>query len=690
MKNNPVSALSVYAIILCSMSACTTTPVIQHDALRIEVNSKMQTRITAEFNNAAPLMKDFSTSEMLITPDFQTGAFHLKKSKEQSIDDHAGKGKAWLYTGIDTSHHLQKILRIKTYDQFPDIAFLDVRYVNTGTQPISVSGWINSHYNVLPSTDTTKFWSFQGSSHPDRRDWIQKVNPGFHEENFMGMNASDYGGGIPVVDLWRKDVGLAVGQTETVAKLVSLPVNYGEQDQTATLGVSYHFPKLRSLTPGDTLQTFETFVSVHQGDCFTTLQAFAAYMKTKGIAPAHPEPAAFEPIWCAWGYGRNFTVKEILATLPKVRELGIHWVGIDDGYQQAEGDWHTNREKFPEGDAGMKALVDSIHAAGMKAVLWWAPLAADSGSKFLKEHPDALLIQKNGKPEHISWWDAYYMAPTDSVVIRAAKNTVKLFMQDWGFDALKLDGQHMNACAPDYAPGHNLQYPAQAYEDLPQYFKTIFETARSIDPNAVVEFCPCGDCMNFYIMPYTNQFVASDPESSWQVRTKALVYHALMPQTAYFGDHVELINGDFASQIGVGGVPGTKFVWPETNTSTNEHGTSSNAKLLLTPQKEALYKKWIGLYNKMELSKGKYLGKLYDIGYDYPEAHCIEKNGIMYYAFYNKSYQGKIQLRGLDPSKHYTVVDYFHHKSLGSIQGSDPELQVNFTDFLMLKVVPES
>jgi alpha-galactosidase len=681
MKNFPSLLTIVAAVLFGSLSSCSTTPVITHDALRIEVNDSMQTRISANFDGASPLMNDFSTSESLITSQFQTGAFTLNKKEKIAVDDHAGKGTAWMFTGTDQAHGLQKILRIKTYDSFPDVAYLDVRYVNIGDQPLSVTGWINSRYKVIPSEDTTKFWSFQGSSHEDRRDWIQRVNPGFHQENYMGMNASDYGGGIPVVDLWRKDVGLAIGHTEPVAKLVSLPIEYAKDAQEATLDIEYHYPRAKSLAAGDTLQTFHTFVSVHQKDCFATLKQFAAYMQTKGIKPAPSEPAAFEPIWCAWGYGRNFTVKEILNTLPKVKELGIHWVGIDDGYQQAEGDWNTNRQKFPEGDIGMKTLVDSIHAAGMKAVLWWAPLAVDSGTKFLKENPNVLLIQENGKPQHISWWDSYYMAPTDSAALRSAKSTVEMFMKDWGFDALKLDGQHMNAVAPDYASGHGLQYPEQSYEALPKYFQTIFETARSIHPNAVVEFCPCGDCMNFYTMPYTNQFVASDPTSSWQVRLKGKVYKAMMPQTAYFGDHVELTdNGDdFASQIGIGAVPGTKFIWPAT-------GNKRVDRELLTPERESLFKKWISLYQDKMLSTGTYRGGLYDIGYDIPEAHCIEKDGEMYYAFYNPDYNGEIALRGLDKDKRYTVTDYFHGKSLGEISGEDPHIQTSFQGSLMLEV----
>ena len=59
--------------------------------------------------------------------------------------------------------------------------------------------------------------------------------------------------------------------------------------------------------------------------------------------------------------------------------------------------------------------------------------------------------------------------------------------------------------------------------------------------------------------------VASDPEGSFQVRSKAKTLKALMGDNApFFGDHVELSDGgnDFASTSGVGGVVGTQFVLP--------------------------------------------------------------------------------------------------------------------------------
>ncbi len=681
------------------MSGTGQVAVIRHGNLEIKVDNDLRTQISMQAPGSKPLTAGFAASEYLETKYYSARDFRLARKESRGIRDAAGAGRVYRFYGRDGRHQLEKMLFIRVYDQFLDFALYKVAYVNHGHRELTVKKWVNHQYGILAgpavsgrmtvsggmtiSADTTSyFWSFQGSSHSDRRDWIQKIGPGFGEENYMGMNASDYGGGIPLIDLWRPDAGLAIGYTGELAATVSLPIDYDRYGNGASVHIEYAYPDTQTLAPGDTLQTAETFVSVHRKDCFPTLKTYGLYMQTKGIRPAVPEPAAFEPIWCAWGYERHFTLGQILGTLPKVKQLGIKWVGLDDGYQQAEGDWHTNKTHFPGGDSQMKAFVDSVHALGMKAALWWTPLAVDPGSQLLQKHPKIVLVRKDGSPGFITWWDAYYMSPTDSTSIAEMKATVKLFLQDWGFDALKLDGQHMNACMPDYGEGHGINRPEESFERMPQFFKALFETAREIKPEAVVEFCPCGDCINFYHMPYTNQFVASDPENSWQVRFKGKVYKALMPGTAYFGDHVELTDGkgDFASQLGVGAVPGTKFIWPAT-------GTPSVDENFLSPEKEVLYKRYLRLYEKTRLSQGLYRGDLYDIGYDRPETHCIEKDGHTYYAFYAPAFSGTIELRGLQPDKTYRVFDYFNGVELGTIRGSAPRLAVSFRQFLLVEAV---
>ena len=86
------------------------------------------------------------------------------------------------------------------------------------------------------------------------------------------------------------------------------------------------------------------------------------------------------------------------------------------------------------------------------------------------------------------------------------------------------------------------------------------------------------------------------------------------------------------------------------------------------------------------LSKGIYHGELYDLGYDYPETHCIEKGRSVYYAFYNPDFSGTVELRGLKKNEKYSVVDYFHNKDLGIIDGNLPQLKINFQQFLLIEV----
>jgi alpha-galactosidase len=386
-------------------------------------------------------------------------------------------------------------------------------------------------------------------------------------------------------------------------------------------------------------------------------------------------------MWCAWGYERNFTLDEVIGTLPKVKEMGIKWATLDDGFQITEGDWTTNPQKFPNGAADMRRLTKAIHDAGLKAQIWWAPLAVSPDSRLLQEQPSVLLRTEEYAPQFITWWDAWYMAPTSPATLQHTKDVVTLFIQDWDFDGLKLDGQHLNAVLPDHGEGHGIENPEEACERLPDFFHAIYNTAAAIKPDVLVQHCPCGTCMSYYNLPTTNQTVSSDPVGSIQIRQKGKVYKAIAPQVAYFGDHVELSDGgnDFASSFGVGAVLGTKFTWPKDNPTVKPG-------YLLTPEKERAWKKWFSLYNEKMLSKEPYLGQLYDIGYDLPEAHAIQKGNIMYYAFYAEKWDGVLELRGLHKGKRYKVRDYINGKEWGQVTAENPSLKVAFEQSLLLEV----
>jgi alpha-galactosidase len=330
----------------------------------------------------------------------------------------------------------------------------------------------------------------------------------------------------------------------------------------------------------------------------------------------------------------------------------------------------------------MKRLTDAIRAAGMKPMLWWAPLAADPGRELLKAHPDWRVLDARGRPVKITWWDAQYLCPAFPPVQAYTRELVTKFIGAWGFEGLKLDGQHLNAAPPCHNPAHHHERPAEAFEQTPELFRHIQEAAVAANPQAVLELCPCGTAYAFHSMFFMSLAVASDPESSWQIRHKGKTLKALLgPSAPYFGDHVELSDGgdDFASTVGVGGVVGTQFTLPRLG--------KSERKYHLTPQKEALFRKWVALYRDKLLSRGEYRGDLYDLGFDRPEAHAIEKDGRMYYAFFAKEFAGEVELRGL-PEGRSCVKDYVGDRQLGAVNGPRARLPVRFQRHLLLEVVP--
>lgn len=567
-------------------------------------------------------------------------------------------------------------------ENVPGLEVIETFFVNEGN-PVTVKAYELCRTEV--EAKDTVVWSLQPSSSSARLDWVLPVTEGFAKENYLGMNNTDYGGGIPVVDLWQRDGGIAIGLFEPVLRMISMPVEWKRYDNKVTMALHYNLPEPIELAKGDTLRCFKAFRLRHEGDYFNALRVFSDYMQAnEGVQMQPSEPEAFEPVWCAWGYGRPFKMNMVLGTLDKVAELGFRWVDVDDGYQIAEGDWNTN-ELFPGGDKDMRHITDEIHKRGLKAKLWWAPLAADPGTKILKEHPEILLRTAEWAPEYITWWDSWYLSPVSKVTDAYTSDLLKMFLQTWNFDGLKIDGQHLNCCMPDYGESAELEYPWQAPELMPTYFDKVYVQARNYKRDAVIQVCPCGCAVNYFILPNINQAVASDPMSSKQVRMKRKAYAAMAPDLAYYGDHVELTDGgkDFASQIGTGSVIGTKFTYPEDNPDWTE------GPFKLTPEREELIRKWVKIYKDNNLARGEYLN-LYTWGFDYPEAHVIRQNNALYYAFYvdDATFDGTIELRGLDADKTYTAIEYTADEPREfEVSGANPCIHAAFERDYLLKVV---
>ena len=678
-----VSSFLVITPLISSQNS--ETMIAEGGKIKIEFDGNLNSRVISNLDGNNIILGAFTPSEFIQVEGKDIVDFVAKDFKVSAYEDKIGKGIQYTIDGI--SKDIQKKIFVTSYSDFPTMLFYNVTYTNLGRKDLIIDSWTNNHYEIsalkMKKNDPI-FWSYQPGSYGWDNDWVKPLKNGFEMDNYLGMNYEDYGGGTPVVDIWREDNGIAVGHVELVPKLVSLPVAM-KTDSTATLAINYK--KSFNLKSGESFSTFRTFVEVHHGDHYNSLLLFSKVMTRQGIEFKKAPAEAYETIWCGWGYEKDFTMNEFYGTFPEVKKLGLEWVVLDYGWYDGTGDFYLSKEKFPNGEKDIHKLVDSIHSIGAKAELWWIPLAVETNTDLLKEHPEYLILNEDGSRHYMpSFFKSYFLCPADKDVIELSKQFVIKALKNWGFDGLKIDGDNLNCVPSCFNPQHHHSFPEESVEQLPAFFKMIYETALSINPKAVIEICPCGTNQSFYILPYMNQNVASDPHNSWHVRLKGKTLRALtQSMDAYFGDHVELSDdkSDFASTVGVGGVIGTKFVWP-----VGVHENQETGDINLTPEKEKEWERWIKIFKSNMLPLGIYRGELYDIGFDRPEAHAIEKGTTMYYSFYAPGYEGSVELRGLD-NKVYKITDYVNNLDLGIVNGPIGKLIVKFNKYLLIKAEPK-
>ena len=616
-----------------------------------------------------------------------------------------GPGKRIEITGRsqDKSAAIEESLVLEAYDDFPRLLIASTSYKNVGDKPLLLDKVVANRHRldaslVDSSVPPYQMWSYQGSSEKWGKDDVAEISQHFSRQNLMGaMQRGGEGGGIPVVAFWTRQVGEAIGHIETIPWVLSMPVGITPNNH---VDASIVLEPDTTLQPGEAYSTPRGFVAVYSGDYYEPLRLYSEVLQREGWDLPKPNDADYQISWCGWGYESEVTPKQMLRTIPKLNEMHIRWATLDDRWFDTYGDWNPRQDTFP-GDS-IRKMVGAFHQQGILVQIWWLPIAVEDGSgsyeshhykmaQVVKEHPDWLILDKNGKPaKMVRGLGA--LCPAVPAVQEYYKNLTEKFIRDWGFDGHKLDNVY--SIPECYNPKHHHKTPKDSIRAMAQIYKQIFETTRALKPDSVTQSCPCGTPPNFAWLPYMDQAVTADPVGSVQVRRRIKMYKALLgPQAAVYGDHVELTDivftpkeeidkgMDFASTVGPGGVVGTKFVWPNPGPHFKE--------VYLTPEKEAIWKKWTSIYNQKMLSKGKFLN-FYTIGYDVPEGYAISKDGKMYYAFYapdpSAPWQGKIELRGLDKAGRYKVVDYEHNKDLGAVTGQDPTLSTRFKTHLLLEV----
>jgi alpha-galactosidase len=566
--------------------------------------------------------------------------------------------------------------------QYPNVVIASSEIKNLKPQPMTLDeisqALLNLSSNSSPKApDEPIFWSFQGGGYKWGGDFILPVRAGFSQDNYTGPKGQGNGGGVPFVDLWRPEMGIALALLDPKPVLAWAPVKanaQGKVQMCITMRPSVEIPS------GGTYKAPPVMLAVHERDFYDPMVTYRSLMGDLGVPTIHQfQPDDYVAAWCTWGYQRTFTVQDILRKVPQMKAMGMKELILDDGWFDRFGDWQPTRSKFPSSEAGMKALINRVHAEGLTFRLWWSPGSADPGSTIDKQYPDWFILNKEGFREKASW-NAYYLCPAYEPVQKSMRALVDRFVKRWGVDSFKLDGTDLNHAPLCYNPAHHHARPEESFEQWPNLFQEIRKTALAIRPDFRIELCPCGITPTFQLGSTFEQPVTSDPTDT-QVTSRVKFLKAWFgPRAPVLEEYVGLLgqkepNGKpygfrvelFPRAIGTGAVIST-----------------------FSPALNESHSQWTAIYNQQRLAEGEYLS-LYNTGWDNPEGHVIRKGEKLYYGLFTRTpgeeFNGRISLRGLSSGR-YRVKDYVQNRTIGDVEGPEAEVSASFRDSLLLLAEP--
>jgi alpha-galactosidase len=183
------------------------------------------------------------------------------------------------------------------------------------------------------------------------------------------------------------------------------------------------------LTVRDKYSAFDLFFTQGEED-----GVFDRYFKASAVpAPRFQSCTG----WTSWyNYYTKVTQKNVLDNLEafRSRKIPIDIIQIDDGYQQAVGDWLLINEKFPD---GMESLAEKIQSCGYKAGLWLAPLICEKKSQLCLSHPDWVVKKAGFNP---GWSGFFYVLDFYNEEVREyLRQVFDTVLNKWNYDMVKLD-----------------------------------------------------------------------------------------------------------------------------------------------------------------------------------------------------------------------------------------------------------
>jgi alpha-galactosidase len=257
-------------------------------------------------------------------------------------------------------------------------------------------------------------------------------------------------------------VAFLAGQGTIEETWVRINTEYGEKDHLGNYVSAQHQRIKRwciecdfaeyALTPGKEVATDYILLGFHR-DPFFLLENYAdAVCKLNKVREFQREEI---PVgWMTWynqdshlrgGNAQGAVKEEVVLEQAKfvsqhLKEYGVKFIFIDEGYEQALGEWEAN-EFVPSGMNGLAKKIKKLH---LIPGLWLSPFMVSERARVFKEHPDG-FAKKAGTPFAFWQWpmapshdNVYIPDPTSSRVQKWVSGIYKKFVRS-GYRFFKND-----------------------------------------------------------------------------------------------------------------------------------------------------------------------------------------------------------------------------------------------------------
>ncbi|MCQ2611033.1 MAG: alpha-galactosidase [Treponema sp.] len=178
---------------------------------------------------------------------------------------------------------------------------------------------------------------------------------------------------------------------------------------------------------------------------------------------------------------------------------------VDDGWEEALGDWQWRKDRFP---LGPQYITSQINKKEFIPGLWIAPFIIDLRSNTAKKHPDWILKNKKGKPVAAGFnplWGAQWgkdqpglpctfhcLDLSNKEVLKYLDKLINTAINTWGFRYLKLDFLYAGMLIGEYKEG------GAAFEHYNNAVKILTKRKKN-NKGEPVAYLGCG-------MPFEHSF----------------------------------------------------------------------------------------------------------------------------------------------------------------------------------------